>query len=63
MTYFKLKRSFDVATGILRSRHRNKLNPDKQGRDKLFYVAIKIPTQGREALSRYNKQGRDIKMS
>ena len=45
MTYFKLKRSFDVATEILRSRHRNKLNTDKQGRDKIFHLAIKILTQ------------------
>ena len=50
-------------TGILRSRHRNKLNIDKQGHDELFYFATKIPTQGREALSRHNKMGRNIKMS
>ena len=63
MTYFKLKRGFDVATGILRSQHRNKLNTDKQGHDILIYVMTKIPTQGREVLSLHNKLGRDTKMS
>ena len=51
-TYFKLKRSFEVVTGILRSRHRNKLTTNEQGRDRLFHIATKIPTQGREVLSR-----------
>ena len=55
MRYFKLKRSFDVAAGILKLQHRNKLNTDKQGRDRLFHVATKIPTQGREVLSRHNR--------
>ena len=57
MTYFKLKRGFDVTTGILRSRHRNKLNTYKQGRDRLFHVTMKIPTQGIEVLSRHNRTG------
>ena len=57
MTYFKLKRSFDVAMGVLRSRHRNKLNIDKQGHDRIFHLATKIPTQGREVLSRHNRTG------
>ena len=61
-TYFKLKRGFDVAIGILRSQHKNKLNTDKQGHDRLFYVTTKIPTKGREVLSRHNKLGRDTKM-
>ena len=52
-----LKSGFDVATGILRSQHRNKLNIDKQGRDRLFHVTIKIPTQGREVLSQHNRTG------
>ena len=56
-TYFKLKRSFDVAIGILRSRHRNKLNTDVEGRDKLFHIAKKTSTQGREVLSRHNRTG------
>ena len=55
MTCFKLKRSFDVATEILRSRYRNKLNTDKQGRNGIFHLATKILTQGREVLSRHNK--------
>ena len=48
-----MKREFDVAIGILTSRHRNKVNTEKQGRDKLFYVGTKISTQGREVLSRH----------
>ena len=56
-TYFKLKRSFDVTTKILRSRHRNKLNIDEQDRDRLFHLTTKIPTQGREVLSRHNRTG------
>ena len=63
VTYFKMKRGFYVVTGNLRSRHKDKLNIDKQGRDRLFYVATKILTQGREVLSQHNKLGRDIKMS
>ena len=47
--------------GILRSRHRNKLNTDKQGYDRIFYVVTMIPTQGREVLSRHDKLGRDRK--
>ena len=46
----KLKKGFNVATGILRSRHKNKLNTDKQGHDRLFHVTTKILTQGREIL-------------
>ena len=57
MTYFKLKGSFDVAIGILRSQHRNKLKTYKQGRDRLFHVVTKIPTQAREVLSRHNRTG------
>ena len=45
------------------SQHKDKLNIDKQGRDRLFYVATKIPTQGREVLSRHNKLSRNNKMS
>ena len=41
--------------GILKSLHRNKLNTNKQGRKKLFYVVTKIPTQGRQVLSRQNR--------
>ena len=37
------------------SRHKNKLNTDKQGHDRLFHVATKIPTQGREVLVRHNR--------
>ena len=44
-------------TGILRLRHRNKLNTYKQGRDRLFHVATNIPTQGREALLQHNRTG------
>ena len=33
-TYFKLKRCFDVATEIFRSRHRNQLNKEKSCRDR-----------------------------
>ena len=58
-----MKRCFYVATGILRSRYKDKLNIDKQGRDNIFYVVTKIPTQGREVLSRHKKLGRDTKMS
>ena len=43
------------------SRHRDQLNTNKQGRNRIFYVATKIPTQGREVLSRHNKLGRDSK--
>ena len=63
MTHFKLKRGFDVVTGILRSQHRNKLSIDKEGHDRIFYIATKIPTQGRKVSSRHNKLGRDRKMS
>ena len=52
-----------MATGILRLRHKDKLNIDKQGCDRLFYVATKIPTQGGEVLLRHNKLGCDTKMS
>ena len=57
VTYFKLKISFDVSTGILRSQHINKLNKDEQGRDRIFHIATKIPTQGREVLSLHNRTG------
>ena len=53
----KLKRGFVVTKGILRLLHRNKLNTNKQGRNRLFHVATKIPTQGREVLSRHNRSG------
>ena len=52
-TYFKMKRCFYVAAGILWSQHRDKLNIDKQGHERIFYVVTKIPTQGREVLSRH----------
>ena len=45
VTYFKLKRSFDIATGILRSRHKNKLNTDKQGRDRIKMLKKQILRQ------------------
>ena len=32
-TYFKLKRCFDCVIEIFRSRHRNKRNREKRGRD------------------------------
>ena len=52
-TYLKLKISFDVAIEILRSRHINKLNIDKQGCDRLFKLLQRF--QHRE-----EKSGRDI---
>ena len=42
------------------SQHRNKLNREKQGRDRLFSVTIKISAQCKEVLSRHNKLGHDI---
>ena len=42
------------------SQHRNKLNREKRGRDRLFQVATKVSTQCKEVLSRHNKLGRDI---
>ena len=54
-----MKRSFDVATEILRSQHRNKLNTDKQGGDILFHLTIKNPTQGREVLLRHKDELKD----
>ena len=36
VTYFKLKRCFDVATEIFRSRHRNQLNKEKSYRDRKY---------------------------
>ena len=47
----KMERGLNVAIRISRSQHRNKLNTYKQGRDRLFQVATKILTQGREVLS------------
>ena len=41
------------------SQHRNKLNREKRGRDSHLYVAIKVSTQCKEVLSRYNKLGCD----
>ena len=41
------------------SQHIDKLNREKQGRDRLFYVATKISTQCKEVLSRQNKLGHD----
>ena len=41
------------------SQHRNKLNRQKRGRDRLLYVTIKISIQCKEVLSRHNKLGRD----
>ena len=34
MTYFKLKKCFDVMTEIFRSQHRNQLNIEKSCRDR-----------------------------
>ena len=51
-----------VATRKFKPRHRNKLNREKHGHDRLFYVAIKIPTRYRKVLSRHNKLGRDTEM-
>ena len=36
MTYFKLKRCFEVATEIFRSRHKNQLNTEKFCRDRKY---------------------------
>ena len=41
------------------SQHKNKLNREKRGRDRLLYVGIKNSTQCKEVLSRHNKLGRD----
>ena len=41
------------------SQHRNKLNREKRGRNRLLYVATKISTQCKEVLPRHNKLGRD----
>ena len=61
----RLKRTFDGATGILRSQHKNKISTDKQIRDRLFHVVTKtkIQTQRRKVLSLHTKLGRDTKMS
>ena len=42
------------------SQHRNKLNREKRGLDRLLYVATKISTQFEEVLSQHKKMGRDI---
>ena len=42
------------------AQHRNKMNRKKQGRDKLFYVVTKVPTQNKEVLSLHNKLSLDI---
>ena len=41
------------------SQHKNKMNREKLGHDRLLYVATKISTQCKEVLSRHNKLGRD----
>ena len=41
------------------SQHKNKLNREKRGCDRLLYVATKISTQCKEVLSRHNKLGHD----
>ena len=41
------------------SQHINELNRDKQGHDRLLYVAIKVSTQCKEVLSRHKKLGCD----
>ena len=41
------------------SQHKNKLNREKRGRDRLLYVVTKISTQGKEVLSRHNKLGHE----
>ena len=41
------------------SKHRNKLNREKRGRDRLLYVATNVSTQCKEVLLRHKKMGRD----
>ena len=41
------------------SQHRNRLNREKRGCDRLLYVMTKISTQCKEVLSQHNKLGRD----
>ena len=45
--------------GILMLQHKNRLNREKQGHDRLLYGATKISTQCKEALSRHNFLGCD----
>ena len=41
------------------SQHKNKLNKEKRGLDRLLYVTTKISTQCKEVLLRHNKLGHD----
>ena len=41
------------------SQHKNKLNKEKRGHDKIFQDTTKVLTQCKEVLSRHNKLGRD----
>ena len=50
-------------TEILRSRHRNKLNTYKQGRDMLFHVATKIPHKEEKSCCDKTELGRNTKIS
>ena len=41
------------------SQHRNRLNREKRGRNRLLYVVTKISTQCKEVMLRHNFLGRD----
>ena len=41
------------------SQHKNKLNIQKRGHERLFYVATNISIQCKKVMSRHNKLGRD----
>ena len=41
------------------SQHGNELNREKQGRNRLLYVATKVSTQRKEVLSGHNKLSHD----
>ena len=59
MTYFKMKRCFDVATEIFRLRHRNKLNREKQGCDITSTSRQRFQHKCKEVKSRHKKLGCD----
>ena len=61
MTCFKLKRCFDVATEIFRSRHRNQLNTEKSYRNIIYWghdmqnipnTEVQVATSKNEAATR-----------
>ena len=54
-----LKGVLIAATEIFRSRHRNKMNREKRGRDTTSKSRQKFQHKCKEVISRHNKLGRD----